>query len=439
MSNISPAAPSLSAEAAIKALFEKSQVSALQLKILAICFMLSMLEGFDVLAISYASVAISEQLSLPADQLGLLISAGLLGMTIGALFLAILSDMFGRRRMILIALVISGSSMCATGLTDSAWLIGALRIATGLGIGILLATTTAVVSEFMPEKHRSMAVGVTLAGYPAGAMLGGFLSAGLIEQYGWPAIFFGGGALTLLMVIVIWFVLPESLQFLVLRQPANALDRANRTLGKLGFPLLKALAPQAEMPPRPGPRRLLQQDLRSRTLWLWAAFGFAYGTLYFLFGWIPKIVSNSGVEQSIAIYALTFFNLGAVIGNSSMGQIAKYIGLGRVIILLMLLGAGFILLFPFFGGIALMALSALAGATIQGSFAGLYAAAAHIYPAEVRSTGIGWGIGLGRVGAVISPYLAGVLLAQGTAPVVLFSIFAATMVLSAMCVRRLRI
>lgn len=424
---------------AVTAAIEQPKVRPLQYAVFTVCFILSMLEGFDVLAISYASVAISEQLLLPPTQVGLLISAGLLGMTLGALFLSILSDMYGRRRMILIALTISGSSMCATGLAESLWLIGLLRVITGLGVGILLATVTTTVSEFMPMRHRSLAVGMATAGYAVGATLGGLVAAGLIGRYGWPSLFYGGGVLTLLMVVIVWFVLPESPHFLALRRPAGALGGINRVLTRLGSPRLTALEGEVQAVHRPGPGRLLSGDLRRRTLWLWLCFALAFATLYFLFGWIPKIVADSGISQQIAIYALTFFNLGAIVGVGGLGYAARLFGLGRMILIFMLLGALLMLVFPFTEGVALLALCTVLGALVQGGFVGLYAVAASIYPSEVRATGIGWGIGLGRIGAVLSPYIAGVLLEQGLSPLVLFAIFAALLASSALLVTQLKV
>lgn len=422
---------------------DERPVGFLQIVIFAVCFTLSMLEGYDVLVISFASVSLSEQLGLTSDRLGVLISAGLLGMTIGALFLATLSDLFGRRRMILIALVLSGLSMCATGMATSLWSIALLRVFTGIGIGILLATVTAVVAEFMPERRRSLAVGVATSGYALGATLGGVMSASLINVYGWPTLFYGGGVLTLFMVLVVLWVLPESLQFLLLRQPAGALQRANKTLVKMKLPTLKSLGDKPSVIKRAGVQGLLSEGLRQQTLLLWLAFGLAFGSLYFLFGWIPKLTVDAGVSETAAIYALTFFNLGGLVGVALLGQMAIYAGLSRMILIFMLLGGGLMVAFPFttYNTYLLLTLCAFLGAMVHGGFVGLYSAAAKLYPPEVRVTGVGWGIGLGRVGAVISPYAAGVLYAdgQGLGVTGLFLLFAFILALSALVVSRLRV
>lgn len=429
---------STSASPVIRVIDEIS-VTPLQIAVVILCFILSMLEGFDILAISYASVAIAEDLSLTSERLGLLFSAGLLGMTIGALFLAVFSDVFGRRRMILAALLVAGTGMCLTGLSTSFWLIALFRLITGLGVGVLLATVTATVAEFMPERHRSLAVGLATAGYPAGAVLGGVLSAGLINIYGWPSIFFSGGVLTLFIVLVVFIVLPESLQFLMVRQPKDALQKINRTLEKLKQAPLAKLEGESRVIRQPGPGRLLDNEFQERTLWLWLCFGLAFATLYFLISWIPRIVEDSGVSKSIAIYALTFFNLGAVVGIACLGRLASYIGLGRMILIFMVSGGALMVAFPFVTGTSLMLLCAVLGALVQGGFVGLYAAAAAIYPAEVRATGVGWGIGLGRIGAVVSPYVTGLLLSQGIEELKLFLIFAITLGLSGFFVRKLQV
>lgn len=423
--------------AAVSASVNRTPMAMVQWLVFVVCFILSMLEGFDVLAISYASVAISEQLSLSPDQLGLLISAALLGMTIGALFLAMLSDIFGRRTMILVALLLSGTGMYVTGLSQSLWLILLCRLVTGLGIGILLATVATLVAEFMPERHRSMAVGAATAGYAVGASIGGLVAVPLIQTYGWPSIFFSGGVLTLLMALIVRVFLPESLQFLVLLKPKGALKAINRTLRRLGHASMTELDAQAVRVRRPGPGVLLNQSLRRHTTWLWSSFALAFASLYFLFGWIPKLVADSSLSQTTGIYALTFFNLGALAGVIGLGRLAAFAGLGRVIALFMLAGAAAIAAFPFMEGAALLALCVLLGILVQGGFVGLYAAAAAVYPAEVRATGVGWGIGLGRIGAVASPYVTGLLIGQNVPPLVLFVMFALILALAGLCANRI--
>jgi len=254
-----------------KKLIDEGPVTGLQITVFMVCFVLTMLDGFDVLAISFTAPSISEEWDIKAGTLGVVFSAGLVGMMLGAMFIAPLSDIFGRRLMILIALTVISIAMYFTGTVTSVWQLMVYRLIAGLGIGSMLASLTSMAAEYSPIRRRNLAITFVSTGYPVGATLGGIVAAWIIPEYGWRTVFYAGGILTAAMIPIVMLYLPESLYFLVEKQPRRALQRTNKILLKLKqaefqeMPAVNASKKQA----KPTVMSLLIPDKRSSTLLLW--------------------------------------------------------------------------------------------------------------------------------------------------------------------------
>jgi len=417
----------------IQEVIDKRPVTGLQVMILAIALILNMLDGFDVVAMAFTVHSIGEEMGLAPDRLGYAFSVAAAGMMIGAMFLAPISDRIGRRKMVLGCVLTIGLSVIATGLASNLWQLISFRAITGLAIGGMLASLATMASEYTPEKYRTLAVVTVTAGYPLGATLGGFVAAPLLAKYGWNSVFFAGGGATLAMVILVFLFMPESLQFLINKQPKNALSKLNNVLKRLHA------EPVAEMPPAPDADKietasvmsLLARDRRSQTLRLWTAFFFCFISLYFLMSWVPKLVIESGLSESTGVYAGAAFNGGGVLGIVVLGWIAARVALSKLIGSFLVLAALNLVIYAMFiAPNALMLNLLLIGFFLQGGFTGLYAVAAKIYPTEMRATGVGWAIGLGRFGAVVGPFLGGIFIAQGVSMEINFLIFALPLVFS---------
>lgn len=411
-------------------LLDNSRITRAHVLLLLTCFCLNMVDGYDVLSIAFAAPPLASEWGLKPESLGLLLSAGVFGMTLGAMFLAPLTDTLGRRRMVLAAVMVMGFSMImssrAAGLTE----LIALRVLTGLGTGAMLASLTALISDFFPARNRELAIGITLAGYPMGATLGGFLAAKLIPNYGWQGVFMAGGIATLLLLPVIVAYLPESVHFLMRRRPHDFLQKANTVLGRLELAPMASVPDMREAIEKASVGSLLAASRRNMTLWLWSGFFLTFGTLYFLLSWIPKLLVDSGVDLSIAIYASSFFNLAGALGNVGMGALSRRAGLGYSILAFATLSALFMIVFAVMSldTMVILTLAALIGFFQQGALVGFYILAARVYPPEIRATGVGWGIGLGRFGAVIAPYLGGLMVAAGLDITTLFTIYAVPLI-----------
>ena len=427
-------------EAGIRQLIDEKPISGLQLRVVFGCFALNMLDGFDVLAIAFTAPTISQEWQLTPYVLGIIFSAGLIGMTLGAAFIAPYTDVIGRRAMILLSLIAIGISMALTGMTTTATQLIVMRVITGLGIGSILASLTSLVAEYTPARKRSLMVGFMQVGYPLGATIGGFAAVWLIQQSGWPAVFYCGSLLSFVAVIVTYFSLPESMEFLSFRQPAGALDKINRILARMDWPQLQAMpeAPAAAL--KPSVREILTPDYRNWTLLLWTGFFMAFLTLYFLFSWIPKITVDAGLPVDKGIYIGTALNFGAFIGGASLGYLSDRFGVRPLIIWFFAAGVIFMTIFGFSPAEVelLLVLAFLIGFCVLGGFVGFYISAACLYHTEIRTTGVGWSIGAGRTGAIIGPYLGGVFIDVGFPTNVNFIIFAIPLVLACVAIYLLR-
>jgi len=400
---------------------DDGQVSGQQLLVVGLCMFFNMLDGFDITAMAVVAGAVSGELQLTADRLGLIFSSALAGMMAGAMLLAPVSDVIGRRKVIVLSLILVGVSILLTANATTLREFIALRFISGLGAGAMLACQAALAAEYSPEKYRSLSVAATTAGYPLGAMMTSVVAGFIMPDFGWRGMFWFGGGVTLAMGFVAWTFIPESLKYLFDRRPANALERVNQILKKLDKHALSELPAPAEAQAR-GPRgvvsnitNLLIRERFSETLMIWVTFFLCFSTIYFLLSWIPRLMEQAGYSAETGRLAFFLFNAGGVIGIFILGGLATYVRLTHLVFAFLFSSAICMVIFAMVPSqlTLLMVIIFLMGLLQQGGFTGLYAVAAKVYPTDVRSTGIGWAIGFGRSGAVVGPALAGVLIAAG--------------------------
>ena len=423
----------LSGESFVADVVDQGHLGSQQLLVVGLCLILNMLDGFDITAMAVVATSVSTELGLTADQLGWIFSFALAGMMAGAMLLAPVSDLIGRRKMVILSVVLVAVSILLTARATSLFEFIVLRFIAGLGAGAMLACQAALAAEYSPEKYRAAAVAVVTSGYPLGAMLTSVVAGLVMPEYGWRGMFWFGGGLTLLMAGVALLLMPESLKYLFEKRPANALERINAILRKMGS------SPVAELPAAPAAGaksglianmlKLLGPEHRTGTLTLWAAFFLIFSTLYFLMSWIPKLMDDSGYEPAIGRQAFLYFNLGGAVGIYLMSYLSTRWKLTNLIFVLSVSSAIAMGAFAYAPRELnlLLGLILLIGILQQGGFTGLYAVAAKLYPTEIRSTGIGWAIGLGRSGAVAGPAVAGYLIVAGLDMSANFIIFAVPM------------
>ncbi len=414
-------ADSATSDDLVAQIIDDGQVSGQQLLVIGLCMFFNMLDGFDITAMAVVAGAVGSELALTADKLGWIFSFALAGMMAGAMFLAPVSDLIGRRRMIIFSVTLVGISILLTAQATTLLEFIILRFVSGVGAGAMLASQATLAAEYSPEKYRSLSVALVTSGYPLGAMFTSVVANVVMPDFGWRGMFWAGGIATLAMGVVAWLLIPESLKFLIERRPVGALEKANRVLTKLDKPTLERLPDVAvEAPPRERGflktmLTLLEPAHRRVTLTLWTTFFLCFAALYFLMSWIPKLMVDAGYGEQAGRDAFFLFNFGGVLGIYFMGALSTRLKLTNIICLLLVTAAVGMIVFALVPAqkSLLMALIFAIGLTQQGGFTGLYAAAAKAYPTEVRSTGIGWSIGLGRSGAVIGPAVAGYLIYFG--------------------------
>jgi benzoate transport len=385
--------------------------------VVAICTVINMLDGFDVLAIAFTAPHIAAAWQLQPTQIGILLSAGLAGMTLGSLLLSPIGDVLGRRTVLLACLAIVSGAMIASAFCSTVMQLAICRFVTGLGIGGMLSGITTVTAEYAPPERRNFAIGLVTVGYPIGATLGGMAAIPLIAQFGWTSVFIFGGLLSLAMIPVVWLALPESLAFLLSRQPHNALSRANDVLQRLDRAPLAALPERrsAEASERKTLLDIFRPGLAVATVLICTAFFLNMFSFYFVMSWTPKVVVDMGLPPDIGITASVLLNLFGVVGGVLCGYLSERYGVARV--------TGIYMVMTFVSMVVLSLVPAtvpavLAAASFLGFFmlatmVGLYSIVAAVFPTHVRTTGTGVAIGIGRLGAVAGPYSAGVLIQAG--------------------------
>ena len=375
--------------------------------IVGLCFVTNMVDGMDVNIMSFIRADLSADWSVADDVMGYVLSAGTLGMGIGALVIAPFADRFGRKPVILFALALMTTGMFASALVGSVDLLMFARLIVGIGIGTVLATMAALAAESAPLGKQDMAVGLVQAGFPLAAVATGFVSAAFLETHGWQALLMWAAIITLLMLPLAWAILPARLPGVV----PGALASGDA---------LKALF---------GP------VLRSRTILLMIAVFMGLMVLYSMLSWITKLASGAGLSDADSIYAGAVYNMGAFVGTMSMGFLTLHIRPARLTPMLLVLAGVALLIFGnaqmSVGGALTMAF--IIGLTLQGGYNGMWPIAAAAFPSENRATGIGWVMGIGRGGAVVGPIMAGYLLAAEVSLPMILAIYCIPLALCALC------
>jgi len=424
----------------VKSLIDNSKITGTQIGVIAVCLIMNMLDGMDVMVISYAAPLLSEEWGIEKSALGVVFSAALLGMALGAAFLAPLADSIGRRKIILICIVVMSGGVLLTAASSSVTHLMILRFISGLGIGAMLASTVTLSSEYAPERQKNFVVGIVLAGYPIGATLSGLVAAQLIPAYGWRSMFIAAGIAGLVTLPIAFYMLTESWEWVLKKQPANALEKLNKILTRMGHGAIDSLPPKPEEAgQKPGVGSLFTHGRAEGTIKLWTAFFLGFATLYYLTTWIPNMARNTGLSIELAIYAGTVFNLGAIFGNLTQGYLSQIIGLRKSIILFYVGTAVMMGVFGFVSGnFMILTVFALIGFGVQGGLIGLWTVGAKIYPAEIRNTGLGWAAGLGRTGAIISPIIGGILAQAGLPLATILIIFSIPLIIACVAIWILR-
>jgi benzoate transport len=374
--------------------------------------LVNMLDGFDLLASSLVAPILTREWQLDPQTLGLLLGAGSLGTAAGAFVLSSVADLLGRRTAILINLCLMSVGMLISSTATSVDLLVAMRFLTGMGVGAMASCVGTLIFEYSAVKSRNLALGLVTIGYTVGVMLGGFFARMFLAQYSWSALFVLGGVLTLLLIPLIYFVMPESLDFLISKPRAGTLPKINRILQKLQIPMLEALPPPTAQVARSSVYDLLRQPILPRQLLMGLSYFLYMMSSYFFLNWNNQLTTEAGYSDAGGLSISILTSLGGIAGGIMVGYLSSRLPFRPVATAtLIVMGLAIVA----FGAAAqsfvfTVACSMLIGFCVFGGAVVLYATAAATFPARVRATGIGLSMGAGRLGSFLGPLFAGHLL-----------------------------
>ncbi len=401
-----------------QSLILNAPMSRFQMLAVGVCVLLNALDGFDVLAISFASPGIASDWGINRAQLGIVLSMELIGMAVGSIFLGGMADRFGRRPTIIVCLIAMTTGMFLAGFANSIAFLLCVRFITGLGIGGMLASINAMVAEYASAKYKNLCVMLMAAGFPVGAIIGGSVASMLLIHFDWRVVFLFGGAVTGLALLLVLFLLPESIAYLCEKRPKQFLEKVNEALRRMGHSEIDALPTLDNghvANPSTGVKRLWQADLLKVTMTLTVCYFFYIMAFYYFIKWIPKLVVDMGYAPSSAGGVLVWANVGGACGALFMGVLASKMNLKNLIVAVMMMS--FVMLSIFGLGqstlVGLSFVSACTGFFINAGIVGLYALFIDYFPASVRASGTGFVIGAGRGGAAFGPIVAGYLFTAG--------------------------
>jgi len=392
-----------------------SPMSAYQQMGVAVAVALCLLDGFEVFAATFAAPAIKAAWGVNQAQIGLVLSAGLLGMAAGSLAIAPAADVVGRRRLLFLslALMIIGDACSAN--TRSVQALMVTRLFTGLGIGPMIAVVSSLVAEYSNARRRDLCLTMFGAGFPVGGILGGFYAAYLLPVYGWHAIFLTAALLGLVMSMVVYLLLPEPIAPMIARPRADTLLKVNTYLKRCGLASIEELpAPPQDASSVPF-SALFKPGMAALTILIMSIYFLHVVTLFFAQTWVPSLIANEGIPATEAALAGVLVNIGGICGGLLLGATSTRLGLKPLVVAAM---AGGAIMTALFGSIPPNFILLAGGAAgmgffLQGAMMGLYAVVARTFPAQMRVSGTGLVIGIGRIGSAAGPALAGALLGGG--------------------------
>jgi MFS family permease len=412
----------------------KLPMTTMQILIVGITIFLNALDGFDVLSISFASPGIRAEWGLGPQALGFVLSAELIGMALGSIFLGGLADKIGRRPTVLGCLVVMATGMYMA--TSSAFVVGGVveplfslfvagevdprladlatwRIITGLGIGGMLAAINAVAAEFSNAKRRDISIAIMSIGYPVGAAAGGFITSMGLELANWRSVFLFGAGVTLAMIPIVFFFMPESVHWLTRKQPKDALAKINHTLRKIGHTPIAELPVVSEATRKLSVGDIFRGSLLPITIIVTIAYFFHITTFYYIVKWVPTLVVDMGFAPSSAGQVLSWLNVGGATGGTIVGLLAMRFNVKAITIGVMLVSTVMVTLFGRAPAdlTALILICMASGFFTNGAITGMYALFARAFPTHARAFGTGFAVGVGRGGSVLAPNIAAALFA----------------------------
>ncbi|HME26526.1 MAG TPA: MFS transporter [Acetobacteraceae bacterium] len=406
------------AVSAAEAALENQRIGGLQLRVAALCTLVQICDGYDLNSVAWAVPSLIKAWHLPPPMFTTAFLWSSIGILVGALSAGPIGDRFGRRPLLLASLTIFGIASLLSATADSIGTLSLWRFFTGIGIGGGFSGAAALSGDYAPHRLRATMIMATFTGAPIGGFLGGQIVALLLAHYDWPVIFILGGVFPLVLVLALALWLPESPRFLARKQNLSPSHAA----------LLRRLDID---PSESGPvdvaqgnpvRMLFGEGYALQTVLLWIIYFCSLLNLFLFAYWMPTVLNLIGMSPPQAVFASSLRDFGAIFAVLYLGLAIDRIGPERTLALHYAVGAIFIAVIalvtlPY---AMLLIMTFLAGATIIGSQTGANGTCGKLYPARMRTSGLGWALGIGRLGGIVAPVLGGYLLSLGLAPTHIF-------------------
>jgi AAHS family 4-hydroxybenzoate transporter-like MFS transporter len=402
----------------VQSLINEQPLSRYQWRVVILCFLIVFLDGLDTAAMGFIAPALSQDWGIDRASLGPVMSAALIGMVFGALGSGPLADRFGRKWVLVASVMIFGAFSLASAYASNVDQLLILRFLTGLGLGAGMPNATTLLSEYTPERFRSLLVTSMFCGFNLGMAGGGFISAKLIPAFGWHSLLLLGGILPLVLAVVLLFWLPESARYLVVRN--KGVEKVRRALAPIA-PEQVARAASFSVPEQTTVKAgnvlavIFSGTYRTGTLLLWLTYFMGLVIVYLLTSWLPTLMRESGASMEQAAFIGALFQFGGVLSAVGVGWAMDRFNPHKVIAAFYLLAGVFAYAVgQSLGNITVLAtLVLIAGMCVNGAQSAMPSLAARFYPTQGRATGVSWMLGIGRFGAILGAWMGATLLGLG--------------------------
>jgi AAHS family 4-hydroxybenzoate transporter-like MFS transporter len=412
------------AEAAVSAVetaLENQRIGGLQIRVALLCGLVQVCDGYDLNAIAWAAPSLIKTWGLTPPGFTTAFLWSSIGIMVGALSAGPLGDRFGRKPLLLASLTIFGVASLLSACAPSLGILAVLRFFTGVGIGGGFAGAASLTGDYTPARRRALMIMASFTGAPIGGFVGGQIVAlWLLPSYGWQSIFIAGGIFPLVLVAVLMLWLPESPRFLLARGNLNSRDQA--LLGRLDIAGTRGQGHALDIAQGNPVGMLFSRGYAVQTVLLWIIYFCSLMNLFLFAYWMPTVLNLIGFTPPQAVFASSMRDFGAIWAVLYLGVAIDRFGPERSLALHYAVGAVFIglialVVLPY---VALLVVTFLAGMAIIGSQTGLNGTCGKLYPARMRTSGLGWALGIGRMGGIAAPALGGYLLSLGMAPTHIF-------------------
>ena len=406
----------------VNEIIDERPVSTFQATTILSCGLVLLLDGFDTQAMGFLVPPIAEELGVPLSAFGTVLSAGLFGLMLGAMGSGPIADRWGRKWAIIVSAFVFGGFSLLTPQADTIGELVLLRFLTGLGLGGAMPNVVSLASEYAPKRLQPILVTLIFVGMGGGAVLASLVGGALIPIWGWRSVFYVGGILPIVLALVLIKTLPESVRFLTEKggDPVRIRAIVRRIAPELAEAPIAATIPDRHT--GVAVRHLFTEGRAAGTLLLWIPFFMNLLILYFILSWLPSLLRQAGMPVTAGITAVMSFSLGGIVGTILQGPLMKALGVFPAILCEFVISLALVvtasLIFANFP--VMMTVTFVLGISVQGAQAGMNALSAMYYPTVIRSTGVGWALGIGRIGSIIGPIIGGFMLSMAWTPQQIF-------------------